>query len=223
MGQEFLEDGSGHDSDPLDWTKNTTFAGIKLLYQHLISLRRNVSGHTRGLLGNNVNVFHVNNTNKVIAFHRWSSGGPGDDVVIVANFSSQGFSSYNIGMPRAGRWRVRLNSDSNIYDSVFTNWSSLDANAQSGSKDGLGYNANVSVGPYTILILSQGTDPNLDGLGKVDLNDFALFVRQWQQTCDNWDSCGGADFDMSGLVDTTDLYDFMSCWLWQYPIDNGFQ
>jgi 1,4-alpha-glucan branching enzyme len=213
MGQEFLEDGSWQDSDPLDWTKDTTYAGIKLLYTNLIGLRRNLSGHTKGLLAKNVNVFHVNNTGKVVAFHRWWNGGPGDDVIVVANFSNQEFTSYNIGMPRGGRWRVRFNSDWNGYDAGFNSWNSYDTNAVSGVKDGLAYNANVGIGRYSMIILSQGTDPNLDGLGKVDLNDFALFAQQWQQGCDNWDSCGGADFDMSGLVDMTDMYTFISGWL----------
>jgi 1,4-alpha-glucan branching enzyme len=213
MGQEFLEDGSWQDSDPLDWTKDTTYAGIKLLYTNLIGLRRNLSGHTKGLLAKNVNVFHVNNTGKVVAFHRWWNGGPGDDVIVVANFSNQEFTSYNIGMPRGGRWRVRFNSDWNGYDAGFNSWNSYDTNAVSGVKDGLAYNANVGIGRYSMIILSQGTDPNLDGLGKVDLKDFALFAQQWQQGCDNWDSCGGADFDMSGLVDMTDMYTFISGWL----------
>jgi len=213
MGQEFLEDGAWQDSDPLDWTKNTTFAGIKSLYTDLISLRRNLDGHTKGLLGKNVNVFHVNNTNKVIAFHRWWNGGVGDDVIVIANFAYQGFTSYNIGMPHGGRWRVRFNSDWNGYDSSFNNWNSYDANAVVGIKDGLAYNANVGVGPYSLIILSQGTDPELDGLGKVDLKDFAIFAGQWQETCDNWNSCAGADFNMSGLVDMTDLYTFISNWL----------
>lgn len=213
MGQEFLEDGSWQDSDPLEWAKNTTYAGIKQIYTDLIGLRRNLSAHTRGLQGKNVNVYHVNNTDKVVAFHRWWSGGPGDDVVVVANFSSQGFTGYTIGMPRGGRWRVRFNSDWNGYDSGFNNWNSYDANAQLGSKDGLANNANVGIGPYSIIILSQGTDPNLDGIGKVDLKDFAIFAGQWQGGCNGWDSCQGADFDMSGTVDITDLYTFISRWL----------
>ena len=217
MGQEFLEDGQWHDDNPLDWSKDTTFAGIKLMYQHLIGLRRNLSNNTLGLMAGNVNVFHVNDTDKVIAFHRWWNGGPGDDVIVVANFRYQGFTNYNIGMPRGGRWRVRLNSDWDGYDSDFLNWTSLDTNAVSGSKDGLSYNANVSVAPYSFIILSQGTDPNLDGLGKVDLKDFALFAAQWQNACDDWDSCNGADFDMSGLVDMNDLHTFMSRWLDEIP------
>ena len=217
MGQEFLETGAWHDDTPLDWSNDTTFAGIKLMYQHLISLRRNLSNNTLGLMAGNVNTYHVNDTAKVIAYHRWWNGGPGDDVIVVANFSYQGITNYNIGMPRGGRWRVRLNSDWDGYDSDFLNWDSLDTNATLGPKDGLDYNANVSVAPYSFIILSQGTDPNLDGIGKVDLKDFALFAVQWQNSCDDWDSCQGADFNMSGLVDMTDLATFVSYWLDSTP------
>ncbi len=213
MGQEFLEDGAWHDNDPLDWSKNTTFAGIRQMYTHLIGLRRNLSGLTRGLLARNVNVFHVNNTNKVIAYHRWWNGGPGDDVIILANFSYQGFTNYNIGFPRPGRWRVRFNSDWNGYDSGFGNWNSFDVNAVSGSKDGLQYNGSIGIGPYSMIVLSQGTSPDLDNNGKVDLDDMALFASQWQGACDNWNACNGADFDLNGTVDILDLRTIALQWL----------
>lgn len=213
MGQEFLEDGSWSDDDPLDWSKDTAFAGIKMLYQHLIRLRRNLSDETLGLMGKNVNVFHVNDTDKVVAFHRWWNGGPGDDVVVIANFAYQGFTDYNIGMPRGGRWRVRFNSDWIGYDSEFGDWASYDTYAYLGSKDGQAYNANVGVGPYSLIILSQGTGPDFGGDGKVDLEDFSQFAAQWQADCDDWSSCQGADFNMSGKVDIADLYEVASRWL----------
>ncbi len=155
QGQEFLEDGYFADSDPLDWTKNTTYSGIKSLYTDLIKLRRNWYNNTRGLRGNNVNVYHVNNTSKLVAYHRWEAGGAGDDVVIVANFANTSYSSYNLGMPRGGTWNVRFNSDWNGYSSDFSNWNSYTATAVAGAKDGLGYNANVGIGAYSIVILSQ--------------------------------------------------------------------
>ncbi len=155
QGQEFLEDGYFADTDPLDWTKATTFSGIVDLYTDLIALRRNTAGKTAGLRGNNVNVHHINNTNKVIAYHRWDSGGTGDDVIVVANFSGTGFTSYNIGFPRSGSWKVRFNSDWNGYDSAFGNWNAYNTTANSGTKDGMPYNANVGIGPYTVIILSQ--------------------------------------------------------------------
>ena len=155
QGQEFLEDGFFSDTDPLDWSKATTYSGIVDLYSDLADLRRNTAGKTAGLLGNNVNVHHVNNTGKVVAFHRWDNGGAGDDVIVVANFSSTGYSSYNIGFPRGGTWRVRFNSDWNGYDSSFGNWNAYDTTANWGAKDGMNYNGNVGIGPYTVIVLSQ--------------------------------------------------------------------
>lgn len=155
QGQEFLEDGYFQDTDPLDWSKATTHAGIVDLYTDLIALRKNAAGKTAGLRGNGVNVHHVNNTNKLVAFHRWDNGGNGDDVIVVANFSGTGYTSYNIGFPSAGSWKVRFNSDWSGYDSGFGNWNAYNTTAVSGSKDGMAYNANVGIGPYTVIILSK--------------------------------------------------------------------
>lgn len=154
-GQEVLEDGYFADSDPVDWTKLTTYAGIQTMYRDLIRLRRNWYDTTRGLRGQNVNIHHINNTNKVIGFHRWDAGGVRDDVIIVANFANTTYGSYNLGFPRSGLWKVRFNSDWNGYSSDFGNTSSLDTTAVSGAKDGMSYNANVGIGPYTVIILSQ--------------------------------------------------------------------
>ncbi|MEO1511161.1 MAG: alpha-amylase family glycosyl hydrolase, partial [Planctomycetota bacterium] len=155
QGQEVLEDGYFQDTDPVDWTKETTHAGIEALYKDLIRLRRNWYNNTRGLRGQHINAHHINNSDKVIAYHRYDSGGPGDDVIVIANFSSTAFSSYNIGMPRGGTWNVRFNSDWNGYSSVFGNHPSNNTWANWGAKDGMSYNANISVGPYTVVILSQ--------------------------------------------------------------------
>ena len=126
------------------------------------SARSPYGRHTRALAvrpvpdtGQHLNVHHVNDGAKVIAYHRWANGGPGDDVIVVANFSDQGFSSYNIGFPSGGTWYVRFNSDWNGYDSSFGNWNSYNATANWGAKDGMAYNGNVGIGPYSIIVLSQ--------------------------------------------------------------------
>jgi 1,4-alpha-glucan branching enzyme len=155
QGQEFLEDRYFRDSAPLDWTKLDTYAGINALYRDLIRLRRNWFNQTRGLRGQQINVHHVNNTEKVIAFHRWENGGPGDDVVIVANFANRSYDSYALGFPRAGGWRVRFNSDWRGYGADFGDQPGYDTWADSDSRDGMPFQANVGVGPYSVLILSQ--------------------------------------------------------------------
>lgn len=160
QGQEFLEDGWFSDQDPLDWRKAGRHRGILLLYQKLIKLRRNLEGTTRGLLGPHVNVFHTNNQEKVLAFHRWDQGGSGDDVIVVVNFGNRPRPSYTLGFPHEGLWHVRFNSDEQIYDPAFGAHTCPDVVAApvpavTDSAAGLDYWGNVTLAPYTVLILSQ--------------------------------------------------------------------
>jgi 1,4-alpha-glucan branching enzyme len=157
MGQEFLENKGFpfNKAAALDWSKADRFSGIEQLYTDLVHLRRNANGYSRGLEGNNVNVFHVNNNDKLVAYHRWDRGGAGDDVVVLANFSNTAFPSYNIGLPRGGDWHVRFNSDWSGYSPDFTDTASNDVTANSSGQDGLNYSASVGIGPYSVIILSQ--------------------------------------------------------------------
>ena len=156
QGQEFLEQRPFVQSPPpLDWGDTSTYAGILQLYRDLIHLRRDWDGHSRGLRGEGLNVFHVNDTDKVIGYHRFDQGGPGDDVVVLANFANLGYAWYTIGLPRPGIWRVRLNSDWNGYDPSYGNWPSYDTQTAASPRDGLGFSASVGLGPYTVIILSQ--------------------------------------------------------------------
>ncbi|MEL7498369.1 MAG: alpha-amylase family glycosyl hydrolase [Planctomycetota bacterium] len=155
QGQEVLEDEYFRDDDPVDWSKEVTHAGIELMYRDLIRLRRNWFNHTRGLRGQSTNVHHVNNNDKMIAFHRFDQGGAGDDVIIVCNFSSTTRSNYRIGLPRGGTWRVRFNSDWNGYSSIFGNHFTPDVTAGSTAWDGMNFSGEISIAPYSAVILSQ--------------------------------------------------------------------
>lgn len=156
QGQEILEDGFFADDDPVDWSKLTTFAGIHTLYRDLIGMRRNFGANTKGLSGQSTNVFHTNNNDKLIAMHRWDQGGVGDDVIVILNFSNATWSgNYTIGMPHSGDWHVRFNSDWDGYDASFGNHPSTTITAVPGAYDGMLNQANISIGPYTALVLSQ--------------------------------------------------------------------
>jgi len=160
QGQEFLESGWFDDHVPLDWRKAQTHAGIVALYRDLIGLRRNVQGVTRGLLGQHINVHHVDNDAKLIAFHRWDAGGPGDDVIVVLNFANRTQPGYTIGFPHPGLWRVRFNSDEGRYAAEFDDHRCPDvvAAAVPGVEraiDGMPYWGNLTLAPYAALILSQ--------------------------------------------------------------------
>ena len=155
QGQEFLQGGYFEDTTPLDWDLLENYGGINQLYRDLIRLRRNWFDQTGGLRGQHINVHCANNSDKLIAFHRWENGGPGDDVIVVANFANRSYDHYTIGMPRPGLWRVRFNSDWQGYSPDFGNHAGYDTEAVFGSKDNLPYQANVGIGPYSVLILSQ--------------------------------------------------------------------
>ncbi len=155
QGQELLEDEWFRDQDPIDWSKKDRYAGILQLYRDLFHLRRNVDGDTRGLCGQHVHAHHINNWDKVIAFHRWDRGGPGDSVIVVANMANRGYGSYTIGFPRPGRWRVRFNSDWEGYDPSFGNHFSYDAEASVGTRDHMPCHGNIGIGPYSVIVLSQ--------------------------------------------------------------------
>lgn len=155
QGQEFLEDDWFHDQDPIDWSKMNRFAGILQLYKDLISLRLNRGGQTKGLTGQGVNVYHINNDDKIIAYHRWDSGGPHDSVVVVANFSSHPCQDYMVPLPDAGEWIVIFNSDSRYYDPDFGDFGNSVIHAEATDKEGLPAQAEVSVAPYSALILLQ--------------------------------------------------------------------
>jgi len=83
------------------------------------------------------------------------SGGPADDVVVVANFLNQPQDGYVIGFPAAGTWKLRFNSDWQGYSENFEGYRSTDAATEPGEYDGFPFRAALSIGPYSVLIFSQ--------------------------------------------------------------------
>ncbi|OGU05230.1 MAG: 1,4-alpha-glucan branching protein [Geobacteraceae bacterium GWC2_55_20] len=155
QGQEFLEGGWFRDTVPLDWDQRDEFHGIVRLYRDLIRLRLNRDGFTRGLCGQFTQICHLHEDSKVIAFQRWDKGGPGDDVVVVANFLHEPQQGYTIGFPAEGVWKLRFNSDWQGYSEDFQGHLSSDVAAEAGEYDGLPFHAALSIGPYSVLIFSQ--------------------------------------------------------------------
>lgn len=155
QGQEFLEGGTFRDTVPVDWKQRDEFRGIVELYRDLIHLRLNRAGRSRGLRGQQIAVHHLHQEHKILAFHRWDQGGPGDDVVVIANFSRDIRSEYPIGFPAAGRWTLRFNSDWHGYNDDFENHPSTDVFAKPSPCDGMPCQAEITIGRYSVLIYSQ--------------------------------------------------------------------
>ena len=91
----------------------------------------------------------------MIAYHRWADGGPRDDVVVLANLAARTWPAYRIGMPRAGSWHVRLNTDWAGYDADFGAVPVLDTSANGSPQDGMSHSASIALPPYTTVVLSQ--------------------------------------------------------------------
>ncbi|OGS43487.1 MAG: 1,4-alpha-glucan branching protein [Elusimicrobia bacterium RIFOXYD2_FULL_34_15] len=155
QGQELLEDRWFQDKDPIDWLRTVDEHGILEMYRDLIVLRRNLTGMTRGLCGQNIHIHHFDDGAKLIAFHRWDKQGPNDSVVVVVNMSNKNRDDYVIGFPRAGLWKTRFNSDSYNYGPNFANHPTPDVETYDEKKDGLPCSGKIGIGPYTVVIFSQ--------------------------------------------------------------------
>lgn len=154
-GQEFLEDCWFEGKVPIDWSRAQDESGILRMYRDLIALRRNLSGTTQGLCGQNTHIYHSDNENKIIAFHRFDKQGPNDSVIVVVNMMNKNCDDYVIGFARAGLWKTRFNSDSYNYGANFANHPTPDVNTYEEEIDGLPCSGKISIGPYTTVIFSQ--------------------------------------------------------------------
>ena len=157
QGQEFLSDKWFTDDRPIDWSCAEEFKGMAALHRDLIALRLNRKKQTAGLSGQHVEVFHVNDTSKLIAMRRWREGGPGDDVIAIFKFVEGRKEKYQIGLPSTGTWKLRFNGDLQLYDPAMDATDSVDLQAVDEPRDGFPYSAIVTTGAYAWLIYITGS------------------------------------------------------------------
>jgi 1,4-alpha-glucan branching enzyme len=158
MGQEFLEDKPWND-DPkggsLVWwaglEADRSMIDFLRFTRELIGLRHQVPG----LKGEGLNVFHVHDANRIIAFQRWVPG-RGQDVVVVASLSESTYYGYQLGFPGQGYWNEAFNSD------VYDNWVNPQVAgngggifAQGGPMHGLPNSAYVTIPANGILVFAR--------------------------------------------------------------------
>jgi 1,4-alpha-glucan branching enzyme len=123
MGQEFLEDKQWSEvpSSPLHIWWVGLNSGDQSMVDHLRFTRDAIRARWTypALRGPAARPFYVNETDRVIAIHRWLEG-TGLDVIIVASLSETTYCNYEIGFPRGGRWLEAFNSD--VYDHWVNPW-----------------------------------------------------------------------------------------------------
>ena len=125
------------------------------MHRDLIALRRARDGATRGLRGSNVAILRADDDAKLLLMHRWMDGGPHDDTMVVANFADRTVDDLAIGFPAPGRWNVRLNSDALSYAPEFGGHEAFDLDANGPPLDGCQQSGLISLGPYSVVILSR--------------------------------------------------------------------
>ena len=76
-------------------------------------------------------------------------------MIVVTNMANKNYDSYTVGVPRRGRWRVRFNSDWAGYDPDFGNQASLDTTSRPHGMDGMPHSAEIGLGVYSAVVLSQ--------------------------------------------------------------------
>jgi 1,4-alpha-glucan branching enzyme len=158
QGQEMLESAPFDSQLPVDWTKTTTYSRIVQYYHDLAVARRNLAGYTPGLKGALCRVYLADETRKLLAYRRWDSGAPNQDVFVIANFSAATVSDYSLSFPAPGVWYAHLNSDSTKYGADYANIGSPQVTAAGPVALG-----RVTIGPYSGLVFSRipGSPPRL--------------------------------------------------------------
>lgn len=158
MGQEFLEDKYWSDApNPaafIWWDglrEDRHMADYQRFTRDVIKLRNNHPS----LRGEDINVFHVHEENRVIAYHRWLSG-IGRDVVIVASLNETTFWNYDLGMPLSGRWLEVFNSDA--YDNGMghqVSGNNGQINAWNGAMHGLPCSTTLVIPANSIVVFAR--------------------------------------------------------------------
>ncbi len=102
-----------------------------------------------------INVFHVHNDNRILAFHRWLEG-IGRDVVVVASLNEATFYNYLLGFPGSGRWLEVFNSD--VYDHWVNPWAAGNGgavHADGSPMHNLPHSASLVVPANSVLVFSR--------------------------------------------------------------------
>lgn len=149
QGQEFLRFGWFDDGNPIDWDQAEEFSGIVRLYHDLIRLRTNRDGQTLGLTGQHVQVTHLNELDKIIAFRRWYGDDPADCVMVVLNFANHQRQDYQLGVPQSGTWKCVFSSDAAIYSDAFDDTPAPPVETLGETWDNLPHSVKLTLAPYT--------------------------------------------------------------------------
>jgi 1,4-alpha-glucan branching enzyme len=158
MGQEILEDKQWHD-DPKSgyqiWWEGLEYDKVMLEFLRFTQALLGVRHQLPAMTSTDINVYHVHNDNRILAFHRWIVG-KGQDVVVVASLNETTFWGYELGFPLQGYWREVFNSD--VYDGGENPWVAGNGgglHAEGGSLHGLPSSATIVIPANSVVIFAK--------------------------------------------------------------------
>jgi len=155
QGQEFIRPDWFDDANPIDWDEAGEQDKTMRLYRDLIRLRLNKEGHSSGLTGQDTEIFHINNKDKVIAYRRRVLGTDVGEVVVIVNMSHRHWDNYRIGFPKAGNWHVRFDSSSKFYSEDGSEVGIAAVEAVHAPYDWYTHSAGLSIPAYSAIVFSQ--------------------------------------------------------------------
>ena len=158
MGQEILEDKYWSDApnpDSFVWwdglKQDRHMQDFYRYYCDLIALRR----HHPALRSEMINVFHVHEGNRIVAYHRWLEH-LGRDIVVIASLNELTFDNYQLGFPAYGHWLEVFNSD--VYDhwpNPATSGNAGNIFANGSSMHGLPHSCSITIPANGILVFAR--------------------------------------------------------------------
>jgi 1,4-alpha-glucan branching enzyme len=153
QGQEFIDAGRFDDLTPLDWKNQEANNSSVNLFRDLIRLRRNLDGNSIGLSGEEIDVFYLNEQDKIVAYRRWHREYPEKAVIVILNFSGDELPNHVIEVPDDGSWQVSFYSDRKEYDEGFGGFKSTEFEPLSA--DASNRHIQVNMAAYSSLILTK--------------------------------------------------------------------
>jgi 1,4-alpha-glucan branching enzyme len=159
MGQEFAMWNEWNEAKSLDWhlLGEADHLGMQYLIRDLNRAYRDVPAlYARDCEPGGFEWLVVDDTeNSVFAWLRLS-GGDAPPVAVVSNFTPSPRESYNLPLPRAGRWRELINTDAADYGG--SGWGNLGGiEAQAPGSRGRPATARVTLPPLaTLMFVFEG-------------------------------------------------------------------